>query len=406
MFRSLVVVAALCGACATPEPEASVTAHELGSRELVAGDVYHYRFVLPVGSGPNARLAIHRVTRERTGRPRRAIVLMHGDFSSFTSNFLESGLAEWLAERDIDVWGFDRRWVNAPELDADVSDFATMGLDEELDDIGYALAFVRAVRLFDGTTDRVTLAGFSRGGQLAYYYAAREGALPALLRHVKGLVPIDIYPATDNEEFRQYFCWLSGLEYDAYNAGFIDGPNTFQLDVGRLALSAPDEVSPYAFFEGQTNRGVMYTLVGRTYLVGFQPTPVYHLMGPVIDGRITGLRYTSDTTAATWLAHSAPHQSMLEQAETDAMICGDAPPVNAPLSQIRVPLLLLGAAGGYGELGRYATTQVSSTDVTTHMVRLLPVEQEAEDFGHADMLFSPQAETLVWQPLLSWLNAH
>src|SRR5205085_11871065 len=102
MFRSLVAVVALCGACATPEPEVSTTAHELGSRELVAGDVYHYRYVLPAGSGPNARLAIHRVTRERAPwqprRSSRAIVLMHGDLSSLTSTVLEAGLAPWLAD--------------------------------------------------------------------------------------------------------------------------------------------------------------------------------------------------------------------------------------------------------------------------------------------------------------------
>ncbi|HEY5924529.1 MAG TPA: hypothetical protein VIV11_22780 [Kofleriaceae bacterium] len=413
MLRLFLVLVALSAACTDPDPDLTATTHELGAsaptREHIAGDVYHYSFALPVGDGPNARLTIHRVTRERAPwqprRSRRALVLMHGDFSTFWTNF--DRMAPWLAERGIDVWGFDRRWTQAPETGADVSDFATMGLAEELADIGTALAFVRGVRLVtDGSDERVTLGGFSRGGQLAYYYASQEMLAPPQLRHVHGLVPLDVYasisPADDDR--RQYFCELAGFEYDAYNAGFIDSPNTFIFDVGRLALSAPNDVSPYAFFPGQTNRGVLFTTVGRTYLF-FAPNPVYHLIAPVIDGRITGLRYSNETTVATWLANAAPHQSMLEQAETDAMLCNEAPPVDAPLSRIRVPLLLLAAAGGYGERALFSTTQVSSPDVTTQVIRLLPAEQEAEDFGHADLLFADNAPALAWQPLLSWLNA-
>ncbi len=414
-----IALAALCAACTDSGPEISgleisSTQQPLGAssitRELVAGDVYHYRFVLPVGDGPNAKLTIHRVVRERSAwQPRRsehAFVLNHGDFSTFWTNF--DRLAPWLAARDIDVWGIDRRWTHAPEGDADVSDFATMGLGEELDDIGVALAFVRGVRLVtNGSTERVVLGGFSRGGQLAYYYASREAALPQALRHIDGLVPLDVYASISpaDEDRRQYFCGLAADEYSWYDAGIIDGPNTFQLDVGRLALSAPTEESPYAFFPGQTNLGMLYTLVGRTSIF-FAPNPVYHLNAPVIDGRIVDLRYAEETTLATWLANAAPHQSILEQAETDAMLCNEAPPLDLPLSRIRVPLLLVAAAGGYGERALYSTTQVSSTDVTTRVIRLLPVEQEAEDFGHADLLYAANAPELAWQPLLSWLNQH
>jgi len=110
---------------------------------------------------------------------------------------------------------------------------------------------------------------------------------------------------------------------------------------------------------------------------------------------------------STWLAGSAPHQSMRESADTDHLVCGDPPfPVDVPLSRIRVPLVLVAAAGGYGDHALHSTTQVASTDVTALVIRRLPVEDEAEDFGHADLLFSPDAPGLAWQPLLSWLRAH
>jgi hypothetical protein len=98
---------------------------------------------------------------------------------------------------------------------------------------------------------------------------------------------------------------------------------------------------------------------------------------------------------------------MREAADTDALTCGDAPlPLDLPLSRIRVPLLLIAAAGGYGEHAVFSTTQVGSTDVTAMVIRQLPAEREAEDVGHADLLFAPDAVHLAWQPLLAWLDRH
>ena len=60
-------------------------------REVVTGDVAHYTVTLRVGAGPNAQLVIHRIVRERKPfRPRntdRAVMLLHGDFATFSSNF-------------------------------------------------------------------------------------------------------------------------------------------------------------------------------------------------------------------------------------------------------------------------------------------------------------------------------
>jgi len=425
-MHRLFVVAVVLAACTDPPPDVALAtaAEELGgvqvTRELIAGDVFHYSFILRVGDGPNARVRVDRVVRERAPwLPRRttaAVMMLHGDFATFVSNFAPAagnppssttGLATWLAERDIDVWGPDRRSTLAPETGADVSDFDAMSLDQELGDVGTALAFARGVRLVtDASTDRMTLIGFSRGGELAYFYASRDAARPAALRHVKGLVPLDVYVSLSpaDEDLRQTFCGFAAAEYDALAQGFADSTNDFQLAVGRLALSAPDDPSP--FNPARTNRQVMLRFLGQTY-VFFPATPLYHLNAPVLDGLPTGLRLSSEDVVAHWLAQSPMHSSMREAADTDALTCGDAPlPIDVPLSRIRVPLLLIAAAGGYGDHAVFSTTQVSSTDVTTLVIRQLPPEREAEDIGHADLLFAPDAVQLAWQPLLAWLRRH
>ena len=39
-------------------------------------------------------------------------------------------------------------------------------------------------------------------------------------------------------------------------------------------------------------------------------------------------------------------------------------------------------------------------------VQILPDEQRALDFGHADLFLATDAQKLVWKPILDWLVAH
>ncbi|MEJ7599490.1 MAG: hypothetical protein WKG01_16400 [Kofleriaceae bacterium] len=409
---------ALLAACITdptPAPDPETATRELAataafSRAHVTGDIYHYELVLPVGDGPNAALRIHRVVREIAPYIPRATrggaMLLHGDFSTFESSFLP-GLASYLASRELDVWGLDRRWT-IPGADDDISDLATMGVAQEIDDTRAALAFARAVRGVSGAgADKLALVGFSHGAQLAYAYAAVEAGRPAAQRHVDAIVPLDFYASLPPEEdaFRQTFCESSAFVYDLVAAGEIDFPNQFQIDVGTLALTAPDEVSPIN--PSFTNRTFMLRFIGQTYRIA-PFTPLYHLGAPILEGgAVVGLRESSETAMATWLADATVHQPLLEAADLDRLLCGEGTqPVNAPLSQIRVPVFYVGAAGGIGALGLDATTRVSSTDVTTLIVQRFGPDRVAEDFGHTDLLFGNDAQALAWQPIASWLLHH
>lgn len=417
------LVAALA-ACTTTgdEPEPTVGAAEraalvTATREHVAGDVYHYTYAVRVGSTANATIGVHRVVRERAPwKPRKsphAIMFTHGDFASFTTNFAldGGGLAPWLAARDVDVWGFDRRWARVARDAADLSDFDGMDLAQSVSDLGIALTFARASRLVgEGSAERLTLSGFSRGGELAYFYAAREATRPPGLRHVKALAPIDVYVslAPEDEEQRQLFCASASFEYADLAAGFADSPNGFQIRTGQLAASAPDDPSPFAFFPGFSNREVLLFFVGQTY-VFFNPQPAYHLLAPQLDGdgNAVALRETAEARAADWLARAPFHQALREAADTDALTCGETPlAADYRLDRITVPLYLMGAAGGYGERAVFSTTQVGSTDVTVHIVQERPDAEIAEDYGHGDLLYAPGAAALAWTPFLAWLRQH
>jgi hypothetical protein len=423
-FLPLLILGSFAGCVDSPDeaaPTTSTAASALATapafhREHVRGDLYHYTLDLPAGRGANAVIRVHRVVREIAPFvPRHATsaaMLLHGDFSTFTTNFVPStgaGLAPYLAGQGVDVWGVDRRWTTTA-TDGDLSDFGGMGVAQDVSDIRTALAFARATRIATGDGGgALALVGFSHGAQLAYTYAAMNGA-----PDIDALVALDFYGGFGAAEadVRAATCDASDAEYGYVADGETDSPNDFFIEAGTLARTAPDDSSP--LFDGLTNRAVMLTLVGQTYQFASY-APFYHLLAPTLDGdgNPTGLRSTTEATSNAWLEHAPPHESMLEAADLDALLCSDgARPVSAPLANIRVPLLYIGAAGGVGQLGVAATTKVRSRDVTTMVVSLdgggggVNDPDRPGEYGHGDLLFAADAEVRAWRPLAAWLAAH
>src|SRR5262249_45682171 len=192
-----------------------------------------------------------------------------------------SGVAPSLAWKDADVGGLDRRWT-LPGEDGDTSDFGAMGVVQELDDIDGAIAFARATRLATGGGgDRIALAGFSHGGELAYAFAARDGGRPKKLRQLSALAPLDIYYdiAPADAHLRAFACPTPAAESVSLPQGPVAASNVFSAALGQLDRSPPLDTSPL-FGPPFTNRDAMYFTAGLTY--EFAPyTPLYHLIGPV-----------------------------------------------------------------------------------------------------------------------------
>lgn len=381
-YALLACSAACLAACAVEDAPMATESSDLSvafHRERVSGDIYHYTVVIPVGTSPNARLAVHRVVREIAPfvpRPTaHAAMLVHGDFATFTTSFLP-GMAGYLAAHDIDVWGVDRRWTLATD---DISDFGGMGAAQETADIGRALDLARAVR----GGGKLALVGFSHGAELTYDYAASDG------RGIDGVVALDFFGAfaPTDADLRAATCATADAEYQYVAAGVVDAPNDFFIEAGQLDASAPDDASP--LLDGLTNHEVVLVLLGQTYeLAPF--TPNYRLLEPTADG--TAFAHVSEPVADAWIADAPPHESMAEAADLDALLCHDM-----PLARIEQPLLYIGAADGIGAYGLYATTQVGSHDVSSFVV---------PGYGHGDLLFANDAARQVWQPLAAWLARH
>jgi hypothetical protein len=398
------------------QPQANVE-----RRELAPG-IAEYSFRLRVGSGPYDEIGLHRVTRETApnvpAHSSRAVLLAHGDIWNFRTAFLTGAhpLPVYLAGNGIDVWGIDYRWTLVPGNLTDYSFMKDWGLEQDARDVGVALGVARVTRAITGSGfNKLFLLGWSRGGQVSYAYLNGESQLPGFLRQVRGFIPVDIYLKTNDAQLKSNACQRAANTQAAIAAGnYVDPSGSLIAAIGAAAITAPSGSSflngPPFNLPGFTNRqaGLLVGEATFTFSAPLVFAPFYHFTGGVFDadGKPSGLLYSSESDLFTFEQASSPVQPTRELADGDLAVC-DA--INVPfddhLSAIKVPVFYIGAGGGFGETGLYTTTLLGSTDVTSLVVNKVPSTQRLLDYGHADLFLAHDAETLVWQPLLNWMNA-
>lgn len=409
----------------TPPPCLPSTAE----RRHVTADIFEHSFALKVGAGEHDVIKLHRVVRERKpGHPRRterAVMLVHGDLWGFDGAFLsstlsgnvprEQSIAAFLAANDVDVWGVDLRWTQVPSDTTDFSFMQGWNLGTHVRDLGVALGVARAVRGFQGGGfERLALLGWSRGGVVAYAYAGEETRKPEAERHVSALIPVDIalkYDA-EREEQRAGACVRYAANKQLLDAGQYHSPQGVGVQTfGLLAATDPAGPSPIPGFAGLNNSQAALLVGSATHLLfaPYPPVPFYHFNAGEFDasGLPAGLQFTREAYFYDYLQAAFPFQSFTEQVETEAIVCDETDvPYDDRLGEITVPVLYVGAAGGFGEFGTDTLKRLGSADKTSHVVRLLPDGARPVEFGHADLFLADNARELVWTPILNWLTAH
>jgi len=392
------------------------------SRTVLTGNIVHYAWQVRVGNGPHDYIGLHRVVKEtapyRPIKTRLNVFLQHGDCVGFVKFLFgpaapsvpdDQALAVYLARNGVDVWGIDQAWVLVPAETTDFSFMANWGMQRAINDLGIGLAVARAGRLLTGSgIGRMNLLGYSSGVFTGYAYLNAETQRPEPLRHVSGYIPVDC-PYKDNDEANlagaqgtaeYYKSLLDSGTYVDVNAGGLF------LALGELGKSDPNGASP--IWPGATNLQAALYVCSATYLLAPFP-PAWHYMAGVFDesGVPTGLQYTTVAGMLDFLTLASPYEAMLFEYDVYS-IWGGA--TNVPwddhVSEIAVPLLYVGAAGGLGRSGLYMTTLVGSTDVSSVIVQLHPDSEIGLDFGHIDLFAAQNAEGLVWTPILSWLVGH
>jgi len=408
---------------AQEQPAAAAAAHASFERRALTAGVAEYTTTIRVGSGPYDEIGLHRVVRETApGVPEhtgRALFLAAGDIWNFRAAFLTGThpLPVFLAEHGVDVWGIDYRWTRVPAGTADLSFMRTWGLEQDARDLGFALAVARHTRALTGSGfGKLFLLGWSRGGQIGYALLNAETQLPPGLRNVAGFIPVDIYLKTNVPQLQSFACQRQTATEATIAAGGDANPiGGLVAALGTLASVDPSGSSilnnPPFNLPGYTNRqaGLLVGEATFALLGGLEPAPFYHFTGGTFDpdGKPAGLLYANEADLFSFEAAAALFQPNRELADADAATCGATDVLfDDHLSEITVPVLYIGAGGGFGEYGIYTTTLLGSTDVTTRIVHKVPAEQRLFDFGHADLFVAADAQAEVWQPMLEWIEGH
>jgi hypothetical protein len=408
-------------------------------RRHVVGNIYHYSVRLQVG--PNVAqdvITLHRVVKERAAwapvRAPESVMMVHGDAWDFTGAFMastltqavpvEHSLAIFLAQRDVDVWGVDLRWTHVPQETQDFSFMKAWNLGTHAQDVGKALAVARQVRRVTGSGEgKMNLLGWSRGALVSYAWMNAETQLAEAQRHVGGFIPVDqvLRFGPEGDTQRQWACVRAGLSKLQREAGRFEGnlmgpgAGMALLQLGQAAVAFPDVIAappmpplPYRQLGITVGAATFSFLANPQY--GVEPmVPAYHFTAGQFgaDGLPVGLRYVQERQFFDFLRAAHPYQSFTEMVESEQLLCGDESlPYDDHLAQVKVPVLYVGAAGGYGAYGVHSTTLLGSQDVTVHLVQRLPAEWRVADYGHADLFLASDAATAVWAPIHAWMLSH
>lgn len=424
----------LAGALAAPsfapaqEPQptpaaAAANAFSNVERRALTADVAEYSFKVRVGTGPYDEIGVHRVVKEIApnvpARASKAVFLAHGDIWDFRAAFLTGArpLPVFLAENGVDVWGIDFRWTSVPATETDFTFLKDWGVEQDARDLGFALGVARFTRAMTGSGfGQLHLLGWSRGGIIGYAYLNAETQVPPGLRQVAGFIPADVYLKTDVPQLKAFACQREQNTAAAIGAGsYASTVGGLIAALGGLAIADPNGSSilngPPFNLVGFNNRQAGLLVGEATFGLqgGLEPAPFYHFTGGTFDaeGKPAGLLYSNEADLFAFEAAASPVQPNQELLDSDAATCElNDVAFDDHLAEITVPVLYLGAGGGFGEYGVYTTTLLGSTDVTAHVVSLVPAEARIVDFGHADLFLANNAEALVWQPLLDWVRAH
>jgi hypothetical protein len=432
-LRSLCICAVFTVATANANVEASTpiasghSTHKVllnSTRTEVADGVAHYQFMVRVGSGEFDVVRLHRVVRER--RPYRPIrtsgqvFMLHGAQLSFEAIYLRAGtdtpstetsVALYLAAQGIDVWGMDFGWTLVPAGTTDFSFMKNWGIERDADHALDGIAIARVIRWLTGQGfGRMNLLGYSYGVGVTYAAAGNETQKHRRRRHIGGIIPVDAlmkYSPAD-EMSRLNTCAVAADIRATLDSGMYQNESGLLFAaLSSFATQAPDGPSP--IFAGLTNLQAALFAGTNTFVLSPPPAPFWHFVAGKPDdfGIPTDLVYTESTRWLGLLGSLPPY--MPEQARLDlrTSFCDeDEVSIDDHLAEISVPILYIGAGGGFGQTGNFTSSLTSSRDITQFTVSLQPDDRRSVDFGHGELFLGDDAKNLVWTKLLKWLVDH
>ena len=390
-------------------------------RVPLVGDIVHYKYTVSVGPGAHEKIRLHRVVKEEKPnlpiRTRKSVFALHGAPGNFNQWFLvgavapsappSHGMAIYLAQNDIDVWGIDQAYNLVPPTTANFSFMADWGLQYDIDNLSSGMAIARFTRRFTGNGfDKMTLIGIGHGGGGITGYAAlnEETRLPHSFRNIGAFIPIAACCKTDNPIWQTYFSASAKNYSDMLKAGtYVDTQGQMFATMASYALSDPGGDSP--FMRGFTNKGAVLFMASMTWVPLQFPNESHYLGGVFKDNLPVDLKYSALETSLEGTQQIDPYTSVRYRYEVEALKGGTIDlPFDDHFSDITVPVMAVCAGGYMGGLAGYTTTLLGSDDIT--ILSVTGDDMMMTDIGILDISHARKAPTMIWQNLLKWIEEH
>ncbi len=380
------------------------------TREILGDDIAHYTFEIINGNGVYDVVKVHRIVKERRAyRPIRTcgdVFMVHGAIQDFDDIFLTAGATVinaqtsapfYLASRGIDVWGIDLAWNMVPMECTDFSFMEGWGVEKDIDHTLRAMSIARLIRALSGQGfGKMNLLGFSYGVSVAYGASGAETQIKKVCRDIKGIIPVDSQIKGNDPDFIANNCADAELQMGLINEGMHHNPwGVGLIQLGIMALAAPDEASPVPDFAGLTNLQVM-NAIGSDHGAG------WHFLG----GNPFELNYTDPMRFVRLSVELAPYMPRQMFYEMAASGCPDLDvSFDDYLTKIKLPILYISAEGSDSSDPDYTSSLTKSKDIQRIHVDDPAMPTEV-DFGHADIWMAKNAKQMVWSPLYDWLVDH
>ena len=391
---------------------------ELQSRHHVIDGIYESVYSVRTGHGGFDRIRIHRVEKEERGEQletSKAVMLVHGDVWGFNPAFMPAespgySLPAYLAGQGADVWGVDLAWTLVPQSTNNFEFMRNWGLQHDIDDVNTAMDAASKIRK---SRPLFALLGWSRGAWIIYGLLNQESQRPAARRLVKGAIPFDGAMKYSDSATVAFACMQAAALNTSLQKGELFSDNTVLPLLAGFAESDPNSPSPL-LGPSFTNRQAL-PQIGAAAFALFGPSFArqYHFVAGEFPNNDltqipTGLQYTDLTRFTKFLRAASPNMPIPLLRDTFQVSCQTGPSgqFDDHLSDIKIPILYVGARGGFGTSGLEMLNLLGSKQIEILYVALHPQKEAGFDFAHVDLLNAQNAQSLVWSGIDHWLTVH
>jgi pimeloyl-ACP methyl ester carboxylesterase len=341
-------------------------------RELKgAPGIYEWTFAATVGKSPFDKIALHRVAKgpNPPAHPD-AVVLylpgtnMNGEVALDDPRY---SFQLYLAERGVDVWSMDYRthFIPPQTPQSDLSELAGWTNDLFESDIEAAAKFVSE----KSGRSRLFVAGFSRGVEFAYLYAAMHP------QHVAGIIALDGFIPTHPMRAAPV---MAGHYADDVGGEHLTYDKRYKLM--QMVIENPDQPAPIPKYKTarENLEHVMYDAI-----------PGNGAFSNMLAG------YSDPVVLAKLLITYDRYWPSVQNGENPF-----TPQLLAALNASKIPVIAFASTN----FGAPWPGQVEESAKSTGAPD--PSFTKLDNWGHLDVLAGTKSESQVFAPAAAWIKQH